>query len=75
MSDDDKCRYTNILDRLKILDEQICQMQDTLKTVKDVMRKNLEERIAERDVGESTPEQIRATALETMRDSKKGEEK
>ena len=40
MKDEEKCHYTNMLNRLKMLDEQICQMQTTLKTVKDIMRKN-----------------------------------
>lgn len=72
MTEENKCHYTNVLNRLKILDEQISQMQNTIKKVKDLMRKNLEERIA--DEGEGvTPEQIRVTSMEVMREETKGE--
>jgi hypothetical protein len=72
MAEENKCHYTNVLNRLKILDEQINQMQDTIKKVKDLMRKNLEERIADEGEG-ATPEQIRVTSMEVMREETKGE--
>lgn len=72
MAEENKCHYTNVLNRLKILDEQINQMQNTIKKVKDLMRKNLEERIADEGEG-ATPEQIRVTSMEVMREETKGE--
>ena len=52
MNNEDKCHYTNMLNRLKMLDEQICQMQTTLKSVKDIMRRNFEERNIDMSDGE-----------------------
>lgn len=75
MSEEDKCRYTNVLNRLKILDEQINQMQDTIKKVRDIMRKDLEERIARDGDKISSPERIRVTSMEIMKEEDKGEDK
>jgi hypothetical protein len=75
MSKEDKCHYTNMLNRLKMLDEQICQMQTTLKTVKDIMRKNFEERNIDTSGGEKTPDSLREEAIEAMSDETKGEMK
>mgnify|MGYP001064218209 CR=1 FL=1 len=75
MSKEDKCHYTNMLNRLKMLDEQICQMQTTLKTVKDIMRKNFEERNIDNSAGEKTPDSLREEAIEAMSDESKGEMK
>ncbi len=75
MSKEDKCHYTNMLNRLKMLDEQIYQMQTTLKTVKDIMRKNFEERNIDNSGGEKTPDSLREEAIEAMSDESKGEMK
>ena len=73
MSKNDKCHYTNMLNRLKILDEQICKMQDTLRSVKDIMRKNFEKKIVEDTDGERDPDQIRELSLDTMLSDETGE--
>ena len=75
MSEEDQCRYTNVLNRLKILDEQINKMQDTIKKVRDIMRKDLEERVARGGDKISSPEQIRVTSMEIMKEEGKGEDK
>ena len=75
MGKKDTCSYTTMLNRIKILDEQICEMQNTLKSVKDIMRKNFEERLIDADTNEADADQIRATSLETMREDSQGEDK
>jgi hypothetical protein len=66
MSEKQNCKYANMLDRLKALDEQICKMQDSLKAVRELMRKDFEERVAKEKKGEATPDQIRLASLEIM---------
>jgi len=73
MSKEDKCQYTNMLNRLKILDEQICQMQTTLKSVKEIMRKNFEERTIDSSDGEKTPDALREEAIVAMVEENNGE--
>ena len=75
MSEEEKCCYTNVLNRLKILDEQICKMQSTIKKVREIMRKDLEERIVNEGEGASSPEQVRMMSMEIMKEDPKGEEK
>mgnify|MGYP003112330599 CR=1 FL=1 len=73
MSKNEKCHYTNMLNRLKILDEQICQMQTTLKSFKDMMRKNFEENLIESSDGEKDADQIREMSLDAMMNDKTGD--
>ena len=75
MSNEDKCHYTNMLNRLKMLDEQIYQMQSTLKTVKEIMRKNFEERNIDESAGEKTPDMLREDAIGSMIDDNNGDKK
>lgn len=75
MSNEDKCHYTNMLNRLKMLDEQIYQMQSTLKTVKEIMRKNFEERNIDESAGEKTPDMLREEAIGSMIDDNNGDKK
>jgi hypothetical protein len=64
-----------MLNRLKVLDEQICKMQDTLKVVRELMRKDFEEKIVKEDKGETSPDQIRMASLEIMSEDRAKEEK
>ena len=73
MKDEEKCHYTNMLNRLKMLDEQICQMQTTLKTVKDIMRKNFEERNIDNSAGEKSPDTLREESIGAMKEDNNGE--
>ena len=73
MSKNEKCHYTNMLNRLKILDEQICQMQTALKSFKDMMRKNFEENLIESSDGEKDADQIREMSLDAMMNDKTGD--
>ena len=75
MSEKEDCRYTNMLNRLKVLDEQICKMQDTLKVVRELMRKDFEEKIVKEDKGETSPDQIRMSSLEIMSEDRAKEDK
>ena len=75
MSEEEKCCYTRVLNRLKMLDEQICKMQTTIKKVREIMRKDLEERVANNGEGVSSPEQVRMASMEIMKEDPKGEEK
>jgi CHASE3 domain sensor protein len=75
MSEKEDCRYTNMLNRLKVLDEQICKMQDTLKVVRELMRKDFEEKIVKEDKGETSPDQIRMASLEIMSEDRAKEDK
>jgi hypothetical protein len=75
MSEKEDCRYTNMLNRLKVLDEQICKMQDTLKVVRELMRKDFEEKIVKEDKGETSPDQIRMASLEIMNEDRAKEDK
>ncbi|MEK9769450.1 MAG: hypothetical protein VW683_11060 [Betaproteobacteria bacterium] len=75
MSEKEDCRYTNMLNRLKVLDEQICKMQDTLKVVRELMRKDFEEKIVKEDKGETSPDQIRMASLEIMNEERAKEDK
>ena len=75
MSNEDKCHYTHMLNRLKMLDEQIYQMQSTLKTVKEIMRKNFEERNIDESAGEKTPDMLREEAIGSMIDDNNGDKK
>jgi len=73
MRDEEKCHYTNMLNRLKMLDEQICQMQTTLKTVKDIMRKNFEERNIDKSAGEKSPDTLREESIGAMKEDNNGD--
>lgn len=73
MKDEEKCHYTNMLNRLKMLDEQICQMQTTLKTVKDIMRKNFEERNIDNSAGEKNPDTLREESIGAMKEDNNGD--
>lgn len=64
-----------MLNRLKVLDEQICKMQDTLKVVRELMRKDFEEKIVKEDKGETSPDQIRMASLEIMNEERAKEDK
>ncbi len=64
-----------MLNRLKVLDEQICKMQDTLKVVRELMRKDFEEKIVKEDKGETSPDQIRMASLEIMSEDRAKEDK
>ncbi len=64
-----------MLNRLKVLDEQICKMQDTLKVVRELMRKDFEEKIVKEDKGETSPDQIRMASLEIMNEDRAKEDK
>lgn len=75
MAKKQNCKYTNMLDRLRALDEQICKMQDSLKIVRELMRKDFEERVAKEEKGEATPDQIRLASLELMNEDKTKENK
>ena len=75
MAKKQNCKYTNMLDRLKVLDEQICKMQDSLRIVRELMRKDFEERVAKEEKGEATPDQIRLASLELMNEDKTKENK
>ena len=68
MNNEDKCHYTNMLNRLKMLDEQICQMQTTLKSVKDIMRRNFEERNIDMSDGEKDPDTLREESIGVMKE-------
>jgi len=73
MSNEDKCHYTNMLNRLKMLDEQICQMQTTLKSVKDIMRRNFEERNIDMSDGEKDPDTLREESIGVMKEDNNGD--
>ena len=75
MSKKDNCSYTTMLNSIKMLDEQICEMQNTLKNVKDMMRRNFEERMIDKEKEVSDADQIRAASMEAMLDEKTGDEK
>jgi len=75
MSKKDNCSYTTMLNSIKMLDEQICEMQNTLKNVKDMMRRNFEERMIDKGNEASDADQIRAASIEAMLDEKTGDEK
>lgn len=73
MNNEDKCHYTNMLNRLKMLDEQICQMQTTLKSVKDIMRRNFEERNIDMSDGEKDPDTLREESIGVMKEDNNGD--
>lgn len=73
MNNEDKCHYTNMLNRLKMLDEQICQMQTTLKSVKDIMRRNFEERNIDMSDGEKDPDTLREESIGAMKEDNNGD--
>ena len=75
MSKKDNCSYTTMLNSIKMLDKQICEMQNTLKNVKDMMRRNFEERIIDNDNEVADADQIRAASIEAMLDETTGDEK
>jgi len=75
VDNEDKCHYTNMLNRLKMLDEQICQMQTTLKSVKDIMRKNFEERNIDMSDGEKSADTLREESIGAMKEDNQGENK
>ena len=50
-------------------------MQTTIKKVREIMRKDLEERVANNGEGVSSPEQVRMASMEIMKEDPKGEEK
>lgn len=62
-----------MLNRLKMLDEQICQMQTTLKSVKDIMRRNFEERNIDMSDGEKDPDTLREESIGVMKEDNNGD--
>ena len=62
-----------MLNRLKMLDEQICQMQTTLKSVKDIMRRNFEERNIDMSDGEKDPDTLREESIGVMKEANNGD--
>ena len=48
-------------------------MQTTLKTVKDIMRKNFEERNIDKSAGEKSPDTLREESIGAMKEDNNGD--